>query len=93
MQPPDFEQWLADFITADTDLVDIIRISYERGLEAAKVTKLPKIPLQWPAQVGADGVLRLVKQPERPLAKVIPFPLDRVKRSPDDNNEPPPRAA
>lgn len=92
MQQPDFAQWLDDFVTADTDLVDMLRIAYERGLEDSKVVKLPKIPLQWPAQVGPDGVLRLVKQPERPLAKVIPFPFHRIKR--DDptppQDDPPP---
>jgi hypothetical protein len=50
------------------------------------VTALPKIPEQWPVQLGADNKLHIVKQPELPLAKVLQF---APKKPTGPQDEPP----
>ncbi len=39
----------------------------------ANVAELPKIPEQWPVQLGADNQLHIVKQEPQPDAKVLQF--------------------
>lgn len=55
------------------------------GVVDGKVTTIPKIPEQWPVQIGEDNQLHIVPQPEKPLAKVLEF----KRPAPSPQDEPP----
>jgi hypothetical protein len=50
----------------------------------AEVAELPKIPEQWPVQLGADNQLHIVKEPEKESATVLQF----VPKRPTPPTEP-----
>lgn len=57
--------------------------SSDSSSDSPAITELPKIPEQWPAQLGADGQLHIAKPAEQKPAKVLEFKRPTPPTEPD----------